>query len=337
MGETRCRGIRRGRVGAGGAGAGRLVRWLVPLLLPIACAAPPAPSIAARLAAVPPPSRADPAVLLWDGWHPLAAEGDLRAPLVVAHDLAAEGEVEAALDYLEALGAAHPGESALLEARAVLEARLGYPRTAERHFAEALSAAPERPELWYALGRVRLALDLFAAAREALRRAVELGATGSLVPRDLARAERALGRPAAAATAYDAALARAGDSRIELLVEAATLALVDPALEEAARAHLDEAAALDPRAAPPWHVRGLLAEARGDLPAAVFAYEAALARDPRHLGALTSLAFLAQRCGDRDRAVLAARRALELEMDPARRARLAGLLDAPPGAAAGPE
>src|SRR5512145_2084442 len=56
-----------------------------------------------------------------------------------------------------------------------------------------------------------------------------------------------------------------------------------------------EAARLRDDWALPWHARGFLLHARGDLEAARLAFEAALARDPDHLASRVNLAITLQR------------------------------------------
>ena len=280
---------------------------------------------------------------MWDGWHRIEVEGELRAPLLVAHGLVEDGYVAAALAYLDALADVHPEASPLLEALGVLHLRLGFPRAAERDFERALSGSGSRAGLWYALGRVRLALALPAAAHESLHRAAELGEDGYPLHRDLARSQRRLGHRPEALIEYEAALAREGAPRAELLVEAATLILddpaahFDPAVWDRAFAMLDEAGLLDPRSPRICFVRGLLHERRGNPAGAIAAYEAALERDPHCLSSLTNLALVAHRANDEPRLHDAVRRALPLERDRRRRALLEDLLATPSGALAARE
>ncbi len=311
--------------------------WAIPamaLLLSVvaACEGLQGPSIRDRLARVTPPAEGPREPLLWEGWHPIELPEDLRSPLLVVHGLADDGYVVAALDYLAALSAAHPGRAALLEAQGVLRARLGFHRAAEHDFERALELDRTRPELWYALGRTRLALDLPAAAVETLRRALELGADDALVHRDLARAFRTLGRRVDAAHHYEQMLRRDGGRRTDLLVEAATLAtarggrgVARPGWERAFGL-LDEALTENPGSTQAWFVRGLLSEYRGDLPGALDAYGAALEHDPLHLPSLTNLSLVARRARESARCREAARGALAIETDPRRRKLLEGLI-----------
>ncbi len=251
-------------------------------------------------------------------------------------ELEADGE-EAALEVLAEGLQSDPSSPELLSFRGELLADSGFRRAAERDYQRAVKAAPERAELWRALGEVQLQLELPAAANEALRRC------NSLEPDDpqtlvlLARASRQCGQLERAAHLYGKALA---DPRATacMLVEGASLYGEErmrrhyPEQVEEAFRWVSRALALEPKHPRAHFVRGLLLEGEGKFENALACYRRSIEIDPYCLGAYTNLALLCAESGEETLAQEMALKAIALEENPHRRRALRELFENPSNA-----
>lgn len=229
----------------------------------------------------------------------------------------------------------HPGDVALLAARAELARRLGFHRAAERDLERLTVIAPSDAAYWRDLGATRLALDLPRAAAAPLRRAVELEPTclegRMLLAGALAQSDDALGAARMIRTCIDDAggAAQAPGSWLLSGAEVCAQPNVGRADPELLRAALDWTAALvsrDPKSAAAYRGAGLLYELAGDVPAAILAFERSSALDPGDLCSWHHLVRLHTRVGNVAKAVSSARHALELERDQQRRDELLALV-----------
>lgn len=266
--------------------------------------------------------------------------------------LAELGQREDALALLDRALDLFPGEPTLLASRGRLLAAMGFRRAAELDLLEATKQDPDDPVLWAALGEVQLALDEPRKAATALDRAISLDTAESRARRaaegysqtavDLgrsdafqlaARAQRELGSLGRAHELYAHAIELAEAPSADLLVEGASLhtdrpedAPECPLLHEAlgwVRA-ASERSPQCPRAA---FVLGCLLDRDGQLGEAIVAYRRAVEIDNLHLGALTNLAVAHARLGERARCASMVERALALETDDRRRAALLELVE----------
>jgi len=278
----------------------------------------------------------------WCGWYPLDPLPELAADLDLAHTLATGGDPEGAIAVLDLALARVGSRAQLLQARGLVNAELGFLRTAERDFQHAAVLDPTCAHVWIALGRVRADLGLAQAALDAFQRARTLGGSGCELETGAARALRDLGRRGEALERYRAALSFP-TLRTDLLVEAASTAL-DPAPERRGarareRAALDADAALaeaigwaeraveaDVRCARGWLVLGLLQERRGDRSEPERSWRRAVDADPRCVEAWTRLAIAAHDRGDAETCADAVKSALRFERSSERREALQALV-----------
>ncbi len=270
-------------------------------------------------------------------WLAVTPDPEVRSELERACVLERAGMGEEAIELLSQVHEDHPGAASLLDARGALYAVLGYPRAAAGDFQQSLRLAPERAEIWYALGRTYQELALSRQALEALHRAAELGRDDDDLHLELARAYRALGRRGMAAGRYTLLLTRQAEPSTEFLIEAASLATEGRAEALSAEA-LGQAVSLLDRgeegeeATDAWFVRALLTEASGESTDTIASYLRVLEIDGGALVAWTRLALLSLQLDDPETSAEAARAMLEQESDPGRRARLEELLAARLGA-----
>ncbi|HVS17696.1 MAG TPA: tetratricopeptide repeat protein [Planctomycetota bacterium] len=227
-------------------------------------------------------------------------------------------------------------DAALWEERGNVLDELGFRRAAEHSYTRALELEPERLSALLERAEIRLQLGLASAARKDLEACLQRGLDGSRVWVAYARSLVALGEARSAFDAYARGFEQ-GPVESASLIGAAALYLggaLNPARprdRERVAAWLNIVAAREPQNALAHHWLGLLAKESGAVPEAEACFERALAADPTHLPTLEHLARIAFERGDRERADTLARRALELERDPARRKIFSGWLASPSG------
>ncbi|QDU65007.1 tetratricopeptide repeat protein [Engelhardtia mirabilis] len=298
-------------------------------------------------------------VLAADLWNRLrhATYADRSRPhLETASALAELGREDDALALLDHAIELFPGDKRLLARRGRLLAAMGFRRAAELDLEEAVESAPDDPTVWAALGAVQLELDQPRRAAAsfdrviALDRAIPDGISEEGDPSDsnhptwlggidrpaayqlAARAQRELGDFLRAHELYALAIEYSAEPSNELLVEAASLhtdrdddAGECPNLDQAV-CWIELATERDPQCERAAFVLGCLLERQGRNEEAVVAYRRAVEIDNLHLGALTNLALLHERLGENTRCSAMAERALMLETDPHRREALERLL-----------
>lgn len=303
---------------------------------------------------------------LWSRLRHATYDETPRPHLETAHAMVQLGQSEDALALLDRAVELFPGDPALLAARGRLLASMGFRRAASVDLEEALEGAPTDPAAWASLGLIQLELEQPHKAAISLDRAIALdtaasaeggdgssgadgswggdaGAWGGGMDRArayqlAARAHRDLGELDRAHELYRTAVALSraaspdGEASVELLVEGASLHSDhtdnDPTCPrlEVALGWIRAALAIDPQAARAAFVHGCLLERRGSLEEAVLAYRRAIEIDNLHLGALTNLALIHARLGEDKRCAAMVARALALEVDERRRAALAQLI-----------
>jgi Tfp pilus assembly protein PilF len=260
-------------------------------------------------------------------------------------DGASEACCAAARAYLEVDASEHalalideglkldPTHPELLEVRGNALERQGFRRAAEASYSAALTLDPSRSSARVARAHLRLALGLAQGARSDYELALSAGADAPETWLGYAQALAGAGEPRRAFDAFAQAFAR-GSADAPHRIAAARL-LVDghvrprrPSDDDQAIAWLIDAQMLAPKDVQAPILLAALHEQRGDLESARAALEGALAIEPDAQDALVALARVCESRGDAGCAAEAARRALDHERDPARRAWLAELAGA---------
>ena len=237
------------------------------------------------------------------------------------------GDNEGARSVLEVGMERYPLDGDLHELNGNALARLGFRRAAESSYLRALALEADRMSTLLALGRLRLELDLHAAASSALKRRISLGASDLETFFLAGEACRGCGRYANALAAYQQALTSA-DASVGRLVRAASL-YVHPAVRgelpgcaELSRAWLERAVERDPQHTYAHYMLGVIHEDSGETELALAAYSRSVETDPSSLRSLNALARCLFDRGDFLAARDTAGRALELETRPSLRAEL---------------
>lgn len=264
------------------------------------------------------------AARLWRAEFEAGGPGAAQACLEAARAELARGEGDEARELLDRGLQKFAQDASLWEERGNVLVALGFRRAAEHSLSRALELDPGRVSALLERAEIRLELGLASAARRDLEACLQQGLDGSRVWIAYARSLAALGEARSAFDAYARGFEQ-GPVGDEALLGAAALYLgreLRPTTErdrERVSAWLGIVAARSPQFALTHHWQGLLAEEREDLPAAEACFERALAANPAYLPSLEHLARLAFERGARERADELARRALEIETDPARR------------------
>ncbi|MDP6408140.1 MAG: tetratricopeptide repeat protein [Planctomycetota bacterium] len=272
-------------------------------------------------------------------WHGIYFDDGGRNELACrecARALFFAGDADSACAMIELGLAASPRDPDLLELHGrVLEAN-GYRRAAELSHSRAVAADPGRIYSLIALGRLRLQLGYEVAALEPLQRAVDLSGGSVEALSLLGRARAAGGEDALAFEAYEGAAELAEEFDADTLLAAATLGLKDSVRDvradaaELAHGWAAEVVTREPQRTWAHILLGRASVLAGSFEAAVNHYRRAVETDPSNAEALADLASLHARMGDSEAASDMVRRALEVELDPARRTHLIELLDASP-------
>ncbi|MEL7028427.1 MAG: sulfotransferase [Pseudomonadota bacterium] len=126
----------------------------------------------------------------------------------------------AVADYQRALDAA-PRNAAALHYLGLAEAQLGDHGAAERHVAEAAGLAPDQADIWANLGKIRIGLNLDAAAVEAFQKAVAANEADFKSWNNLGGLLRKLGRTDEALNAFSKAYAVRRHPRVAMNMAAA--------------------------------------------------------------------------------------------------------------------
>ncbi len=266
-------------------------------------------------------------VRMFGGWYAIPRLTNPERELFEAWMFQEDEDFPSAIEVLDGALEAYGEMPALYGARGSLLTAMGFLRAAERDFEQAAKLEPEDPQVWCALGRVRLALDLPARAAASLRRARELGADPPELSVLLARCLRRIGRVEHALEEYTKALEDPRGARAEIYREAGKLVVegeqdaTEPALEQAC-GWLELATRLEPDNPEGWFVRARILALRGEVAGSLGAFERALELDPEAVEVWTHLALFALRAGRGETCLEAADRALGFENDRGRRAAL---------------
>lgn len=297
------------------------------------------------------------AVSLWNEIRLGDEQGGPRPSAETARAMLALGKTDEALALIERASARYPDSAELHALRADVLDQLGFQRAAEAELLAATRLDPDSAYYWERLAEIQLGLACPLSAVASLERARSNGSESPSLPLLQARAARSAGSGADFARAHQhyrwaieqrlaqpepdsAPLHTAGlapgslpknPTACELLVEAASLyAAPDapspaPAQLEASLEWSERAAGIDPQFVCAHFVRGLLLERAQRPEEALASYRRAVEVDGHHLGATTNLALLCHRLGRFTEAALLFERALALETDADRRAKLAEL------------
>jgi len=238
------------------------------------------------------------------------------------------GDVPAAIAALQHALACDPGFVNATANLARLLRRSGRAAESLEVAARALKDAPASPNLHLEQAQSHHALGQFAEAVAHFRRALELAPNDVEARRGLAGALIDGGNDTEGGEiARDLIAQDPNDAVAHFLVAAVHLHAGQRA---AAREHLQRHTELQPNARG-FYSLGMVCGQLGDVAAAKTAYEAAIARDPRHAEALTNLANIVVRGGDLATAEALLRRAVAAAPDlvNARRSLMAALKNQP--------
>ncbi len=253
-------------------------------------------------------------------WYELALLGGDGAPAAYvqcALALCSAGAPANAERLLERALETRPYQIELLEGLADVMLRSGFRRAAEPHLERVLELDPDRIATLLKLARLRLELGLEVGAAPLLERRIALGGGDAETWVLLARARRAVGNAAGAVEAYEHAL-ELGESDPGRLLHAAALYFEFP---EDARGTLDAALAerwiaraieLDPSSVEGHFLLGVLHESEQRVDAAGAEYRRALELDRNAPKVLKRIAELYRRSGERDLALAAGRRYVDV-------------------------
>ena len=188
------------------------------------------------------------------------------------------GETDRALSQIKLLQAANPNDASTFALLGALHVRNGDFRAADAAFVQAAKLNPKDARIRSAMGRTMIARGLVEPGLRELQAAAQLDTVG---------------------VDHEIALVTFHMQRKEF---------------EAALKVVDEMARKQPDSPMPDHVRGRVLQTSGNIAGATKAYESAVAKDPRHLAAISSLAELDISAGNLD----AARRRYEgyLKLEP---------------------
>jgi len=253
-------------------------------------------------------------------WYELGlrgGEGAAAAYVQCAMALCEAGTPANAQRLLERALETAPDQIELLEGLADVMLRSGFRRAAEPHLERVLELDPDRVATLLALARLRFELGLEVGAAPLLERRIALGGGDAETWVLLARARRGAGDGAGAAAAYQRAL-ELGESDPDRLLHAATLYFEFP---EEQRGTLDAAQAerwiaraieLDPASVDAHFLLGALHEKEQRLDAAGAEYRRALELDPNSSKVLRRIAEFYRRRGDRELALAAGARYVDV-------------------------
>jgi tetratricopeptide (TPR) repeat protein len=264
------------------------------------------------------------AARLWRSQFEAGGAGAAEACLQASRAERALGDPEAARELVEQGLEKFAQDAALWEERGNVLVELGFRRAAEHSYSRALELEPGRLTTLLARAEIRLELGLASAARKDLEACLHKGLDGSRVWTAYAQCLTGLGEFRSAFDAYARGFEQGPAADVALLSAAALYLSGDlrPANardRERVVGWLSVVVARSPQIALAHHWLGQLAQERDDLSGAEACFERALAADPSFLPSLERLAQLSFERGDLPRADTLARRALELETDPAKR------------------
>ena len=284
---------------------------------------------------------------LWNRLRHRTYSDRSRPHLETASALAELGREDDALALLDHAIELFPGDKRLLARRGRLLASMGFRRAAELDLEQAVESAPSDPTVWAALGAVQLELDQPRRAAWSFERVIALdpgdrveggaqwvgGIDRPTAYQLAARAQRELSEIQQAHELYALAIDYSDEPTTALLVEAASLhtdAADDGQCPDLGQAvgWIELATARDPQCERAAFVLGCLLERQGRSEEAIVAYRRAVEIDNLHLGALTNLALLHEKLGEYARCAAMAQRALALETDGRRREALSRLATA---------
>jgi Tfp pilus assembly protein PilF len=253
-------------------------------------------------------------------WYELGlrgGDGAAAAYVQCAMALCEAGAPASAQRLLERALETVPDQIELREGLAEVMLRSGFRRAAEPHLERALELDPDRVATLLALARLRFELGLELGAAPLLERRIALGGGDAETWVMLARARRGAGDCRGAVAAYERAL-ELGESDAKRLLYAATLYFEYPAEERGA---LDAALAerwmvraleLDPSSVDGHFLLGLLHEGEQRLDAAGAEYRRALELDSNAAKVLRRIAEFYRRRGDRQLALAAGARYVDV-------------------------
>jgi tetratricopeptide (TPR) repeat protein len=237
------------------------------------------------------------------------------------------GDIEGARSLLGFGMERYPRDGDLHELNGNALERLGFRRAAESSYLRALAVEADRQSTLLALGRLRLELDLHAAALSAFKRRISLGAADPETFFLAGEAWRGCGHYSKAFAAYQQALA-CDDASAQDLVRAASLyehpvARVEQTHSaQLCRTWLERAVERDPQDTYAHYLLGVICEDSGEIELARAAYARSVETDPSCLRSLNALARFLFDQEDFPAARDVASRALKLETNPALRAQL---------------
>ncbi|MBM3989759.1 MAG: tetratricopeptide repeat protein [Planctomycetes bacterium] len=253
-------------------------------------------------------------------WYELGergGEGAAAAYVECAMALCEAGSPANAQRLLERALETAPDQIELREGLAEVMLRSGFRRAAEPHLERVLELDPNRVATLLALARLRFELGLELGAAPLLERRIALGGGDAQTWVLLARARRDAGDCAGAVTAYEHALAL-GESDAARLLHAATMYFEFPAAERGAldaplaERWIARALALDPTSVDGHFLLGLLHEGEQRLDEAGAEYRRALELDLNATKVLRRIAEFYRRRGDRELALAAGGRYVEV-------------------------
>ncbi|MCZ6598190.1 MAG: tetratricopeptide repeat protein [Planctomycetota bacterium] len=260
---------------------------------------------------------------LWGDWVERGVAPGAAELLSEARAEARVGDLESATETLDEALLHFPSDPALLKARGVVFAEMGFTRAAELEFERAAWLDPSCAGVWWALGTMRLALGLSMSAVEAFEHARMLGGDDAELALLLARAYEDTGELSDAGRHYTDAMALDPGAPADLLLEAASVVarIGEPTRVQsrAALGWLERAEELAPDDVRVVLCRGRIHEQLDELEEAAQAYEAALEIDHECGAALLHLALVSFEAGDDARGAEALALALALEPDSERR------------------
>ena len=227
-----------------------------------------------------------------------------------------------------------PTDAAMFELKGDALAAQGFRRAAETAYEHALVAAPDLDSALLSLASLRCDLELYESAIRLLEPRLQAKTSSAREYALAGKAYKALRRYGDAykclAQAFELQTPTVGQ-----LVSAASMYAdesvrkKDARAAELSRAWLERALALDPQETLGHLYLGMLAEDSGRDPEAARCYRRAVETDPACVVALTALAQIESRRGELETSRAMAKRALELEKDPDRRAALEKLAEPP--------
>jgi len=269
-----------------------------------------------------------------DLWYEIHLAERVKTPrpyMETARALYRSGLSESACEMFRDGLRAFPRHVGLLELYAEVLEELGYQRRAELYYSRLVDVAPDDPDAWLGLARVRLGLGDEHAAEAPLQRVLLLRPDSAEAHAHLARVSEVFGDTPRAFDHYERAIDLGADD-LGLLLDAGAVSIDVAVLESRSQAGerglewVGAVIEVDPQSTCAHYLRAVHLEMRDDLQGALVAYLRAVETDPSCVQALTRLAEVYSQVGDRTRMAEMVARALDIEQDPQRRQVLENLL-----------